>query len=114
MIIGIDVHKLSESVCVMDNNGRIVEEYKMENSEEDWTLFMKKYDRDTTEIAVEASTTGKYVAHLLRDNGFHLHLANSKKLKLIFKSTKKTDRNDARDLAKLLRMDELPESYLTT
>ncbi|EQD67866.1 transposase IS116/IS110/IS902 family protein, partial [mine drainage metagenome] len=113
MYIGIDAHKLSESVCVTDNEGKIVEEYRMDNTEENWTAFMKKYHKDT-EIAVETSTTGKYVAHLLRDNGFHLHLANSKELKLIFKSKKKTDRNDARILARLLRTGDLPESYLPT
>jgi len=33
-------------------------------------------------------------------------------LKIISRSTKKTDRNDARILAKLLRTGDLPESYL--
>ena len=112
MIIGIDAHKLSESVCVTDKNGNIMEEYKMDNTEENWTAFMNKYPKDDTEIAVESSTTGKYVAHLLRDNGFNIHLANPKKLKITFSSNKKTDKNDARNLAKLLRMGELPESYL--
>jgi transposase len=113
MYIGIDAHKLSESVCVTDNDGKIVEEYKMDNTEENWTAFMKKYHKDS-EIAVETSTAGKYIAHMLRDNGFNLHLANSKELKLIFKSKKKTDKNDARILAKLLRTGDLPESYLPT
>jgi len=114
MYIGIDAHKLSESVCVTDSEGKIVEEYKMANTDENWTAFMEKYPKNHTEIAVESSTTGKYVAHLLRDNGFHIHLANPKQFKIIFKSNKKTDRNDARNLAKALRMNELPESYLPT
>ena len=114
MYIGIDAHKLSESVCVTDSEGKIVEEYKMANTDENWTAFMEKYPENHTEIAVESSTTGKYVAHLLRDNGFHMHLANPKEFKIIFKSNKKTDRNDARNLAKALRMNELPESYLPT
>jgi len=42
----------------------------MDNSEENWNKFMKKYSKDDTEIAVESSTSGKYIAHLLRDNGF--------------------------------------------
>lgn len=113
MIIGIDAHKLSESICVTDGDGNIVEEYKMNNTEENWNSFMEKYPKDA-EIAVESSTTGKYVAMLLRDNGFRIHLANPKALRIIFRSTKKTDRNDARNLAKLLRMGELPESYLPT
>ncbi len=111
MIIGIDVHKLSESVCVTDMDGKIVEEYKMDNSKENWDSFMKKYPKKS-DIVVESSTTGKYVARLLRDNGFNIHLANPKALKIIFKSAKKTDKNDARSLAKLFRIGELPESYL--
>ena len=111
--IGIDAHKLSEYICVTDNDGKIVEEYKMDNTEENWTAFMKKYAIDT-EIAVETSTTGKYIAHMLRDNGFNIHLANSKELKLISSSKKKTDKNDARILARLLRTGDLPESYLPT
>ncbi|MCL5790710.1 MAG: IS110 family transposase, partial [Candidatus Thermoplasmatota archaeon] len=66
MYIGIDAHKLSESVCVTDKVGTILAEYKMDNSEENWNKFMKKYSKDDAEIAVESSTSGKYVAHLLR------------------------------------------------
>ena len=107
------MYKLSEYICVTDNDGKIVEEYKMDNTEENWADFMKKYTIDT-EIAVETSTAGKYVIHLLRDHGLHVHLANSKELKLIWKSKKKTDKNDARILARLLRSGDLPESYLPT
>ena len=83
----------------------------MHNTEKNWADFMKKYNIDT-EISVEKSTAGKYVAHLLRDHGLHVHLANSKELKLIWNSKKKTDKNDARILARLLRTGDLPESYL--
>ncbi|MGP6238979.1 hypothetical protein ACNF40_01000 [Cuniculiplasma sp. SKW4] len=41
---------------------------------------MMKYREDDRDIAVESSTSGKYVAHLLMDNGFHLHLANLRKI----------------------------------
>ena len=102
------MYKLSEYICVTDNDGKIVEEYKMDNTEENWADFMKKYTIDT-EIAVETSTAGKYVIHLLRDHGLHVHLANSKELKLIWKSKKKTDKNDARILARLLRTGDLLE-----
>ena len=111
MIIGIDAHKLSESVCVTDNEGKIVEEYRMDNTEKEWNVFMGKYSKDS-DVVVESSTTGKYVARMLRDNGFRIHLANPKALKIIFRSTKKTDKNDARNLAKIFRIGELPESYL--
>ena len=112
MMIGIDAHKLSESVCVTDDDGNIMEEYSMNNTDESWRSFMEKYRESNPKIAVESSTTGKYVARLLRDHGFEVHLANPKGLKIIYGSGKKTDRNDARNIAKLLRLGELPESYL--
>ena len=84
----------------------------MENTQENWNGFMNRYGRECTEIAVEASTSGKYVARLLRDNGFKIHLANPNELKMIFRSNKKTDKNDAMIHAKLLRTGDLPESYL--
>ena len=111
LIIGIDVHKLSESVCVTDIDGKIVEEYKMENTKENWDKFMGTYPREI-DIVMEYSATGKYVAKLLRYNGFHIHLANPSALKIMFESLKKTDKNDARNLAKLFWMGELPESYI--
>ena len=110
MYIGIDAHKLSESICVTDDAGTIVEEYKMENTQENWNGFMNRYGRECTEIAVESSTSGKYVARLLRDSGFKIHLTNPKELKMIFRSN--AYKNDAMILAKLLRTGDLPESYL--
>ena len=106
-----DVHKLSESVCVTDMDEKIVEEYKMDNTKENWDSFMKKYPKKS-DIVVESSTTGKHVARLLMNNGFNIHLSNPRSLKIIFKSAKKKDKNDARYLAKIFRMGELPESYL--
>ena len=48
MYIRIDTHKLSESVCVTDNYGAMLEEYKMDNTEENWNEFMGKYRKDDT------------------------------------------------------------------
>lgn len=45
MIIGIDVHKLSESVGVMDKDGNIMEEYKIDNTDENRMMFMAKYPK---------------------------------------------------------------------
>jgi len=112
MYIGIDARKLSESIRVTDDAGTIVDEYKIKNTQENWNGFMNRYGRECTEIAVEASTSGKYVARLLRDNGFKIHLANPNGLKMVFRSNKKTDKNDARILARLLRTGDLLESYL--
>ena len=93
MIIGLDVHKDSVYVTVMERDGKITEQYEMENSEESWNRFVGKYILEKPEIALEASTSGKHVARILRDAGFSVHIADPKKLALILKSSKRmTDR----------------------
>ena len=49
---------------------------------------------------------------MLRDLGFFVHLADPVKLALIFNTAKKIDREDSYKLAKLLRLQELPEVHL--
>lgn len=111
MRIGIDIHKRLEVVCEIENDGRIAKEYSFPNTDEAWNAFMSAHSADDP-IALEASTSGKYAARLLRDHGFDVTMANPGKMKAIYESYKKTDRNDARILAKKLREGELPQSYL--
>ncbi len=60
----------------MDKDGRIVEQYEMPNSNEEWTKFREKYIELKPEIAMEMSTSGKYVARVLRNIGFSIHIAD--------------------------------------
>ena len=112
MLIGIDVHKSMVNVTEVEEDGSIKENYEMENSEDAWIRFTERYSLFKPEIAIEQSTSGKYVARLLRSNGFSVHLADPAKLALIFNSSKKNDREDSYKLAKLLRLGELPEVHL--
>ena len=112
MIIGLDVHKDLVYVKRMEKEGKIKEQYEMENSEGSWNRFVGKCILEMPEIALEASTSGKHVARILRDAGFSVHIADPKKLGLIFKSPKKNDRPDSENLARLLRLNEFPEAYL--
>lgn len=96
----------------MKEDESVDEQYEIKNDDGSWNTFRERYLGAKPGIALEVSTTGKYVARLLADNGFKVHLANPKALKIIFKSAKKTDKNGASNLAKLLRLGELPESYL--
>ncbi len=102
--IGIDSHKSSATIAVLDDSGNVIEKYKVSNDLQSWFVFCLKYG-DNASVAIESSTAGKHVARVLRDLGMDMHLANPSKLNLIFKSTKKTDMEDAVKLAKLLRME---------
>ena len=112
MLIGIDVHKRLVNITEMEEDGTVRENYEIDNSEESWNRFTEKYISTKPEIALEQSTSGKYVARLLRDKGFSVHPADPVKLALIYNSPKKNDREDSYKLAKLLRLGELPEVHL--
>ena len=112
MIIGLDVHKDSVYVTVMEKDGKIKEQYEMENSEESRNRFVSKYILEFPEIALESSTSGKHVARILSYGGFSVHTADPKKLALIFKSPKKNDKLNSENLVRLLRLNEFPEAYL--
>ena len=107
-----DVHKRTVYVTELEDNGDVKERYEIVNCDESWQDFIHRYRADEAEIALETSTSGKYAARLLRDNGFSVHLADPSKLALIFNSSKKNDREDSYKLAKLLRIGELPEVHI--
>ena len=110
--IGLDVHKRTVYVTEMEDHGDVKERYEIVNCDESWQDLIHRYHASEVEIALETSTSGKYTARLLRDNGFSVHLADPSKLALIFNSVKKNDREDSYKLAKLLRLQELPEVHL--
>ncbi len=110
--MGLDVHKNSVYVTTMDNSGKITEQFEMKNSDNEWSNFRQKYHSLKPGIAIEMSSSGKYVSRLFRDMGFSVHIANPVKLALIFNTSKKNHREDSYKLAKLLRLNELPEVHL--
>ncbi|MEM4084363.1 MAG: transposase [Thermoplasmata archaeon] len=84
----------------------------MKNNEDELQHFSEMYISGSPEIALKMSTTGKYVARLLRDMGFSVHIADPVKIALIFNTSKKNDGEDSYKLAKLLRLNKLPEVHL--
>src|SRR5215211_4745278 len=65
-----------------------------------------------SKIALEATYGWEWLADLLEDHGYELHLAHPLRTKAIASARVKTDAVDARTLAQLLRADLLPEAYV--
>ena len=63
-------------------------------------------------VALEATYGWEWLAELLEDAGYELHLAHPLRTKAIAAARVKTDAVDARTLAHLLRADLLPEAYI--
>ena len=58
---------LYEKRFKLNDDENIEEQYEMANSEDCWNEFKDRYLKQKPEIALEVSTSGKYVTGLLRD-----------------------------------------------
>jgi transposase len=65
-----------------------------------------------SKLALEATYGWEWLADLLEEHGYELHLAHPLRTKAIASARVKTDAVDARTLAHLLRADLLPEAYV--
>ncbi|WP_435080039.1 IS110 family transposase [Halococcus sp. AFM35] len=107
MYLGIDVHKRESQVAVRNEDGEIVREVRVENANLD--EIAQQYAG--SEAAIEA-TGNYYTIHDTLDEYLDVSVANPAELKLIANSDRKTDRVDAIELARLVRLGSIPESYV--
>jgi len=109
MYLGIDVHKRDAQVAVMDEAGEIVEEVRVENANLD--DLAQRYAG--AQAAIEA-TSNYYHIHDTLSEHLDVTVAHPKELNQIANSDKKTDRVDAKELARMVRLNAVPESYVPT
>jgi transposase len=109
--IGIDLHKKSFTMAIKDEEGKITV-YTMEllpaNIEKLKTMLKK-----TDYIAVEASGSTFYFYDQIKDYVEKCVIVNPKRFKVVCESSNKTDKKDAKILAKYLSYEDLlPEVYV--
>ena len=109
MYLGIDIHKRYAQVAVLDESGEIVEEVRVENANLD--DLAQRYAG--AEAAIEA-TSNYYHIHDTLSEHLDVTVAHPGKLTLIADTDKKTDRVDAKELARMVRLNSVPESYVPT
>lgn len=101
--IGLDLGDTKSTYCVMDAEGRIISESSIVTSRDALTSKFGAMKR--ARIVLEACGQSNWIAKLLESFGHEVVVANPRQLHLISKSVKKTDRNDARLLARIGRVD---------
>ncbi|MFC6875376.1 IS110 family RNA-guided transposase [Halobellus marinus] len=109
MYLGIDVHKRYAQVAVMDEAGKIVEEVRVKNANLDDLA-----QRYAGAQAVLEATSNYYHIHDTLSEHLDVTVAHPKKINQIADTDKKTDRVDAKELARMLRLNSVPESYVPT
>ena len=105
--IGIDVSDRTSKVCMMtkrDGKRRIVEETTVSTTKEGLSEYFRDKDRSIP-VAFETGTHCRWMRRHIAGMGFRVYVANPAKLPTITKSNTKNDRNDSRELARLLLAD---------
>ena len=100
---GIDLGDKQSTICVLDAGGKTVLEDVVKTSRRGFERFFAK--RERMRVAIETGTHTPWIHDLLVHKGHEVIVANARQLQLISKSDRKNDRNDARLLAKLARLD---------
>src|SRR3974377_717430 len=103
--IGIDLHRNQFTCCVRLENGR---NYLTPGKLEDLPRFVKKL-RPADEIAVEVTGNTRLFYEAVAPSVARVVAVDPNQFKVISHSVKKTDPNDARNLALYLEKDLLPE-----
>jgi transposase len=103
--IGIDLHRNQFTCCVRLENGR---NYLTDWRVEDLPRFIKKL-RPDDEIAVEVTGNTRLFRDAVAPHVARVVAVDPNQFKVISHSVKKTDPNDARNLALYLEKDLLPE-----
>ena len=103
---GIDVSLERSSVCVVDASGRIVREAKVrERARGAGRLLRPSSALAVARIGLEAGPLSQWLHAGLTEAGFEVVLLETRHVKAALSAMMvKTDRNDARGIAQLLRM----------
>lgn len=114
--VGVDLHKQSISVCVVELAGRerkIVERRKFRCEQE---LEMAEYFAQLGEyqLVVEATASYEWFVQLVEPTADRVVLAHPGHLRVIAQSQRKTDKLDAQTLAEFLALDQIPEAWRPT
>jgi len=109
---GLDLHKRTSTITIMDDGGYPQPCVKLENAETDKFFEVLSQPNKLTMVAVESTYNWYWMADLLESfPNVRMVLANP----LLLKPTrKKTDKIDSISLAKLLMMNNLPQVHITS
>jgi transposase len=105
-VLGLDVGDRFTHFCVLDGAREVVERGRFATRPD--AVRMALGNRRPCHVVLEAGSQSPWLSALLRDLGHRVQVADPRRVELITKSHRKTDRRDAETLARLaLGMPEL-------
>ena len=108
---GIDLHARDSFVCVIDDKDQIHFKGKIENQLGLFLYHLNSFSPRPS-VVVESTLNWYWLVDGLMDAGFEVTLAHTLGLYTIKGAKVKTDKRDAFNLARLLRLDAIPKAYI--
>ncbi len=109
--VGVDYHKKSSYVTVMDERGEVVKEGQIANTQEAVAAFLDGKAQGASAV-LEAGRNWPVMYDWLEELVDEVTLAHPAKVRVIAEAKVKTGRIDSRMLAHLLRADLIPAAYV--
>src|SRR6202140_2822457 len=102
---GIDVSLECSSVCVVDASGKIVREGKVASEPAALIDWLRSSDYELSRIGLEAGPLSHWLFAAMREAGLAVELLETRHVRKAFEAMPvKSDRNDARGIAQLMRL----------
>ena len=101
---GLDVSVKETSICIVDDTGRIVREVKIASEPEALLSVLKNPAYDFKRIGLEAGPLSQWLFSALAEAGLPVICVETRHMRAVLKAQiNKTDRNDARGMAQMMR-----------
>jgi transposase len=108
--VGVDLHRRRSQIAIIDEHGELTLSRRIINDPGTFTELLGA--SDGTHVALEAAYGWEWLADLMEEAGYDVHLAHPLRTRAIAAARVKTDAVDAKTLAHLLRTGLLPEAYI--
>ncbi|MCX8955177.1 transposase, partial [Ruegeria sp. NA] len=103
VLIGLDVSLASTAVCVLSENGEIVQETVVLSEPDALISTLRELPQQVLRIGLEAGPLSQWLYKKMTDAGFETVLMETRQVKGALKAMPiKTDRRDAEGIARLL------------
>lgn len=103
LTIGIDLGDRHSEVCVLGSEGEVKKRFSVATTREGLEKKLGAFER--ARVVIEVGTHSPWVSRWLEAKGHETIVANARAVRSIAESDRKTDRNDAEQLARLGRVD---------
>ena len=104
--VGLDVSLEETSVCVVDDVGKVLCERKVRTEPEDIAVLLTSIGGDYVRIGIEAGPLSQWLVNGLTEADLPVVCVETRHMKALLKAQQvnKSDRNDARGIAQMMRV----------